>query len=82
MLWDLKDYIMQSQANDIIIAGDTNEDIESINIQNFLISCELFEIYNQVNYSNKRRDPIHITRTKAIYIVAVSIGLLLFINGY
>ena len=56
--------------------------IESDTIENFLISVGFFKLYNHINFSCKRRDPILITKIKAIDLVAVLVRPLPFINRF
>ena len=74
----LIEFIEQQEGiNNIIIAGDLNEDINSNRIRNLLIEKRLFDIYSIINNEdNSKRKSTYLYSSKCIDIITTTASLL------
>ena len=84
MLEGLNEFIKkQNDINNIIIAGDLNEDIESKEVKRFSIERGLFDIYGIINTdNNSKRESIYLYRSKCIDTITTTTELLQCVDGY
>jgi len=82
-LKDITDYIAnQKDINEILVAGDINQDVYSKEIESFLIANSLFNIHQFINETEQEdKTSAYLYGSKTIDLIAASSRLISFIDG-
>ena len=82
MLCDLTTFIEQQRANEVILAGDFNQDVFSDPIKIFLIQNKMFNIHETTNNISRHDiDSTYKYGSKMIDIIATTTELIEYVDG-
>ena len=71
-----------NDINDIIIAGDFNQDIRSNEVQKFFTELGVQDVHSNINrILNELIDKININRSWPIDSIAITVGILEYVEG-
>ena len=78
---DIRKFVNEQKATDMIITGSWNESISTKTMENFYIELEVFEVHQFINRDEEKRDATYAYGIKQIDGVVATLGIIQFVEG-